>query len=122
MKTLFERLGGSYTQCGDYLIPDLVPPEKENVGIWGERRRRHLRENNRNLYDALLLSGRLETHLAEIDLTAAEMMETLTAKLKSLAGVTEKLKAEDQLAWVRAMNNIRNCAEEIVTNELIINQ
>lgn len=120
MKTLFERLGGSYIQCGDYLIPDIVPPEKENVGIWGERRRRHLRENNRNLYDALLLSGRLEAHLAEIDRNATEMLETLTAKLKSLEGVTEKLKDEDQLAWVQVMNNIRNRAEEIVTNELII--
>lgn len=121
MKTLFERLGGSYTQCGDYLIPDLVPPKKENVGVWGERRKRHLCENNHILYDALLLSGRLEAHLAEIDRNATEMMETLTAKLKSLEGVTEKLKAEDQLAWVRTMNNIRNRAEEIVTNELIIN-
>lgn len=121
MKTLFEQFGGSYTQCGDYLIPGLAPPEKENVGVWGERRRRHLRENNRSLYDALLLSGRLEAHLVEINLTAAEMTETLTAKLKSLEDVTEKLKAEDQLAWVMAMNSIRNRAEEIVTNELIIN-
>lgn len=122
MKTLFERLGGSHTRCGDYLIPDFVPPKKENVGIWGERRRRYLRASNRNLYDALLLSGRLEAHLAEIDRNATEMLETLTAKLKSLEGVIEKLKAEDQLAWVRAMNSIRNRAEEIVTNELIINQ
>lgn len=121
MKTLFERLGGSYTRCGDYLIPDLLPPEKEDVGIWGERRRRHLCENNRNLYDALLFSGRLEVHLAEIDRNTTEMMETLTAKLKSLEGITEKLKTEDQLAWVMAMSSIRNRAEEIVTNELIIN-
>lgn len=119
MKTLFETHGGTYTKCGDYLIPNLAPPEKATLGIWGERRRRYLREHNRTLYDAMLISGRLEAHLAEIDQSATEMMETLTAKMKALECITEKLKADDQMAWVQAMNNIKNRAEEIVTNEYI---
>ena len=104
---------------GDYWIPDLIAPESPVIGIWGERRRRFLRDHRRPVYSSLLMTGKLNTHLQEVDQSASEMEERLTAQLAEREHVTEVLKAEDQMAWVRAMNSIRCRVEEIVRRELV---
>ena len=104
---------------GDYWIPDLIAPESPVIGIWGERRRRFLRDHRRPVYSSLLMTGKLNTHLQEVDQSASEMEERLTAQLAEREHVTEVLKAEDQMAWVRAMNSIRSRVEEIVRRELV---
>lgn len=104
---------------GDYWIPDLIAPESPNIGIWGERRRRFLRDHRRPVYSALLMTGKLNAHLEEVDQSATEMEERLTAQFVEREHVTEALKAEDQMAWVRAMNSIRNRVEEMVRRELV---
>ena len=104
---------------GDYWIPDLIAPESPNIGIWGERRRRFLRTQRRPIYSSLLMTGKLNSHLEEVDKAATEMEERLTAQFAEREHVTEALKAEDQMAWVRAMNSIRNRVEEIVRQELV---
>ena len=104
---------------GDYWIPDLIAPESPVIGIWGERRRRFLRDHRRPVYSSLLMTGKLNTHLQEVDQSASEMAERLTAQLAEREHVTEVLKAEDQMAWVRAMNSIRIRVEEIVRRELV---
>ena len=104
---------------GDYWIPDLIAPESPVIGIWGERRRRFLRDHRRPVYSSLLMTGKLNTHLQEVDQSASEMEERLTAQLAEREHVTEVLKAEDQMAWVRAMNSIRIRVEEIVRRELV---
>ena len=119
MKSLFEELGGTYHQKGDYFLPDLVPPKNIPVGIWGQRRRHYLRTRREPLYNALLLSGKLDDHLAEIDTQAEDMFFQLVKQLAEQAGITEQLKAENQMEWVRRMNNISGQATEIVDSELI---
>ncbi|MBP5239024.1 MAG: TnpV protein [Oscillospiraceae bacterium] len=109
----------TYHWEGEYLFPDLVQPESPQIGIWGERRRQFLRTHQRPMYDAMLMNGTLNAHLKEIDQTASEMAERLTTQLAERENVTESLKAEDQMAWVQAMNSIRNCAEEIIRHNLI---
>lgn len=110
----------TYTKQGDYLIPDLVPPESpKNLGVWGERRRRYLRDHKNGIYTGMLITDKLNDHLAEIDKQATEMCEELMHRFAKLEGITEKLKAEDQMAWVQAMNSIRNRAAEIVNDEII---
>ena len=111
----------SYSQCGDYLIPDLILPEVEQqpVGRYGRRRKRYLEEHRPVLYSNLLLSGKLFRHLAEIDEACDERMELLTRQMASQESVTETLKAADQMEWVRRMNSIQNRAEEIVLHELV---
>ncbi len=109
----------TYHREGDYLIPDLTAPEDTPTGIWGMRRRRFLWQHRNGIYTGMLLSGKLNAHLAEIDRQATEMFERLTRQMASEQGVTEQLKAENQLAWVGAMNNIRNAAEEVILDELI---
>ena len=111
----------TYHWEGDYLIPDLIPPESPYIGIWGERRRRFLRTVKRPLYTGMLFSGALNAHLEEIDQTAEEMLDRLTTQMVKREGVTERLKAEDQTAWIQRMNNIRHRAEETVQNDLIEN-
>lgn len=106
---------------GDYLIPDLVAPESPHIGIWGERRRQFLRTHQKPIYDAMLMSGTLNAHLEEVDRSTEEMLDRLVIQLAEREGVTEQLKAENQLAWVQAMNSIRHCAEEIVRKNLIEN-
>lgn len=110
----------TYHLEGDYLIPDLIVPESPKIGIWGERRRHFLRIHQRPLYNAMLMHGTLNAHLAEIDHSAEEMMDRLTAQLAEREGITESLKAADQMAWVQAMNRICSIVEETVTTELII--
>ena len=119
MQTIFEKLGGTYRQEGDYLLPNFEVPESPQVGIWGQRRLQYLRTNERVLYTTMLMSGALKNHLEEVDKTAEEMFDQLTMQLKAQEGVTEELKANNQLKWVQRMNNIRNRVSEIVYKELI---
>ena len=119
MQTTFEKLGGTYRQVGDYLLPDIEAPESPQIGIWGQRRLQYLRTNKRVLYTTMLMGGTLKDHLEEVDRSADEMYEQLTMQLKAQEGVTEELKANNQLKWVQRMNNIRNRVSEIVYKELI---
>ena len=123
--TLFEQLGGTYTQIGDYLLPDLsLPAEKEtgNIGVWALRHKRYLKQHHKVLYYNLLTSGKLDSHLADIEEQAQQLFLRLVKELAEKEGVTEKLKAENAMLWVRQMNNIRNRATEIVNNEVIYRQ
>ena len=109
----------NYIQQGDYLIPDVTLPEEPNIGKFGMLRRTYLRENRKAIYTGMMLSEELKAHLEEVDRQANEMLDRLIEQMKKEQGVTEELKARDQMAWVQRMNNIRNSAEEIVLNELI---
>ena len=119
MKTTFEALGGIYRQEGDYLLPNLEAPESPQIGIWGERRRRYLREHEKAAYTAMLLSGGLNAHLEEVDRSASEMFDRLVAQIAEQEGITEQLKAANQMEWVQRTNNIRNRVIEIVSATLI---
>ena len=119
MKSLFEELGGTYHQEGDHFLPDLSLPETAPVGTWGQRRRHYLKVQRRPLYKALLLGGKLNDHLIAVDTQAETMFFQLVKRLAEQEGVTEQLKAENQMEWVGRMNNIRDRATEIVHAELI---
>ena len=116
MQTVFEKLGGTYRQEGDYLIER---PESPQIGIWGQRRLQHLRSNKKVLYTTMLMDGTLKGYLEEVDQSANEMFDLLVAQLKAQDGVTEVLKASNQMEWVQRMDNIHNRATEIVRKELI---
>ncbi len=118
-KCIFEQIGGIYHQEGDYLLPNLTEPESIPVGIWGQRRRQYLQKHRKALYNALLLSGKLDTRLAEIDQHAEEMLSQLVKQMAEQEGITEQLKTDSQMEWVGCMNNIRQRAEEIVNTKLI---
>ena len=111
----------TYTQQGDYSLPDLKLPEqpKVEIGIWGKRHLRYIKNQHPIRYTNLLTSCRLTAYLADIDEEATEMFDRLMKQLAKQEGVTEKLKAANQMQWVRKMNNIRNRAEEIVNHEII---
>ena len=109
----------TYHREEDYLIPDLKLPETPRIGVWGMRRRDFLRTHRDAIYTGLLLSGKLNAHLEEIDRSANEMYDMLTTQYALREGVTERLKTQDQMEWVQCMNSIRNRATEIVNNELI---
>ena len=111
----------TYHREGDYLLPDLLPPEAPRIGIWGMRRKRYLQQYHEGIYTGLLLSGKLNAHLEEIDRAANEMFDLLAKQYAARKGVTEKLKAENQMEWVRRMNSIRERVEETVVSELIMN-
>ena len=114
-------MGGTYTQVGDYLLPDLKLPEEEQqpIGVWGQRHRRYLKEHRRgNLY-GLLASAKLNSYLTDIDRQAEEMFVRLVKQMAANESITEQLKADNQMEWVGRMNNIRNRAMEIVNAELI---
>ena len=119
MKSTYETMGGKYQQDGDYLLPNLELPESPNAGVWGERRRKYLREHQKALYTAMMLSNTLNAHLEEVDHTAAEMYDRLTSQLAAQEGITEQRKAVNQMEWVQQMNNVRNRAAEVVRMELI---
>ena len=121
MKSIFEEMGGTYTLGADGMYyPNLVLSEEEpHYGKYGSMRLRHLKEHRKVLYNTLLLDGELIKHLNEVDDTANQRMDLLTLQMKEQQGVNEALKARDQMAWVGAMNNIHNAAEEIVLSELI---
>ncbi|NLV16668.1 MAG: TnpV protein [Syntrophomonadaceae bacterium] len=120
MKSLFEQMGGTYRQEGDYFIPNLELPEASDyqIGKYGHMRHRFLKEHHPVLYTNLLTSGKLFEDLAETDKSCKERMETICTTMATQEGVTEAMKAADQMEWVRRMNNIRNRAEEIVLQEL----
>jgi hypothetical protein len=120
MKSLFEQAGGTYRMEKDYLIPNLIlPSENKPIGIYGQRHLRYLKENRKCTYTNLLTSGILNRHLVDIDKRAVERFETLMQQMKHSQGITEKLKADNQMEWVGKMNNIRNTIEEIINRELI---
>jgi len=119
MQTTFEMLGSTYRQAGDYLLPDIEVPESPQIGIWGQRRLQYLRSNKRVIYTTMLMGGTLEAHLEEVDKSADEMFEQLTVQMKAQEGVTEELKAANQMEWVQRTNNIHNRVAEIVYKELI---
>ncbi len=119
MKSLYEQLGGTYHWEGDYLIPDLAAQPSPHIGIWGLRRKNYLLKNRELVYTAMLLGGKLNAHLEEVDRQAEETLFRLVDQMARAEGITEQLKADDQMAWVGAMNNIRTRAEEVVYAELI---
>ena len=121
MKSLFEEMGGTYRQVGDYFIPNLVLPDDGNyqIGKYGRMRRSYLKEHHPILYNNYLLEGTLFKHLAEIDQACDERMKILVSAMAKQEGVTEALKAADQMEWVRRINSIRNRAEEIILTELV---
>ena len=109
----------TYHWEGDYLIPDLEPPEAPRIGKYGTMRHKYLRDHHRGIFDGMLLEGSLNAYLEEIDRQANEMMEHLTTQMVECECVTEALKAHNQMAWVAAMDSIKNRAEEIVLNDLV---
>ncbi len=121
-KSTFEELGGIYKQVGDYLLPDVEVPEIPEVGFWGMQRRKYLLEHQPALYTALFLNGKLTDHLQEIERSATQMFVQLVDQLKNRNGVTEQMKATDQMKWVRRMNAVRHEAAEIVAKELIYDE
>ena len=110
----------TYHRDGDYLIPDLIPPGAPRMGVWGMRRKQYLQQHHDGIYTGLLLSGKLNAHLEEIDRAANEMYDQLIEQYATCEGVTEQLKANDQMEWVRRMNGIRVRVEETVILELIM--
>lgn len=118
-KSLFEQMDGTYYQEGDYFLPNLSVPELPAIGIWGQRRRRYLEEHRQALYTALLLSGKLNDHLSEVDEQAEAMFSQLVKQMAAQDSITEQFKADNQMEWVRQMNSARNRAEEVIYNKLI---
>lgn len=120
--TIFEKQGGTYTQVGDYMLPNLLPAEEEkeaNISVWGMRHKRYLKQNHKVLYYNLLTSGKLNSYLADVEQQAQDLFLRLVTDLAEQENVTEELKATDMMLWVQKMNNIRNRATEIVNAELI---
>lgn len=121
-KTIFEEMGGTYVRQGDYFIPCLtLPAEKENklIGVWGQRHKRYLKQKHKVLYMNLLTSGKLNSYLADIDEQAEELFSRLVKEYADRQGVTEQLKAENQLLWIQKMSNIQSCVREVVESEII---
>ncbi len=121
MNTIFEQMGGRYIQCGDYLISDLGLPDEEHypIGKYGRMRINYLKEHRPVIYNQLILSGKLYAHLGKIEQTCQERLDRMIPQMKEAEGVTEALKATDQMEWVRKMNSILNRVEEIVLTELV---
>lgn len=122
-KTIFEKAGGTYTQVGDYMLPDLLPVEEEkeaNIGVWAMRHKRYLKQNHKVRY-YLLTSGKLDSYLADIEEQAQNLFSRLVKDLAEKENVTEKLKSDNPMLWVQKMNNIRNRATEIVNSQIIFN-
>ena len=122
-KTIFEEMGGTYTQVGDYLLPNLELPEEEQqpIGVWGQRHRRYLKDHRRATYATLLTGGKLNSYIAGIDRQAEELFSRLVKQMAAMEGVTEQLKADNQMEWVGRMNNIRRRATEVVNKDIIYN-
>ena len=120
--TIFEKAGGTYTEGGDYMLPDLLPPEEKkeaNIGVWGMRHKRYLKQHHKVLYYNLLTSGKLNSYLADIEQQAQQLFLRLVKQMAEREGVTEKLKADNQMAWAARMNDIRSRATEVVNTDLI---
>ena len=121
MKSLFEKHNGRYVRCGEYLIPEmgLTQEEQKPLGKYGMMRRRYLEENRQGLYTRMILNGTLMEHLQEIDETCHRRMNQMIQAMVKAEGITEVLKAQNQLLWVQRMNLLHDCAEETVMNELV---
>ena len=121
MKSLFEQMGGTYRQEGDYLIPNLLPPEGSDMplGKYGRLRRTFLKEHRSCIYSAMLMDGSLWEHLHETDKSCADQLDCIITQMAERENVIEALKAADQMEWVRRMNSIRNRAEEIVLADIV---
>lgn len=119
--TIFEQTGGTYTQVGDYMLPDLLPAEEKeaNIGVWAMRHKRYLKQNHKVRYYNLLTSGKLNSYLTDIEQQAQDLFLRLVKDLAEKENVTEELKSTDMMLWVQKMNNIRNRAMEIVNTEII---
>lgn len=120
--TIFEQTGGTYTQVGDYMLPVLLPVEEEkeaNIGVWGMRHKRYLKQNHKVLYYNLLTSGKLNSYLTDVEQQAQQLFFRLVKELAKKENVTEELKSTDMMLWVQKMNNIRNRATEIINAEII---
>lgn len=119
--TIFEQTGGTYTQVGDYMLPDLLPVEEKeaNIGVWAMRHKRYLKQNHKVRYYNLLTSGKLNSYLTDIEQQAQDLFLRLVKDLAEKENVTEELKSTDMMLWVQKMNNIRNRAMEIVNTEII---
>lgn len=120
--TIFEQMGGTYTKIGDYYLPNLITTEEEiKIGVWGQRHLKYIKQHRKVRYTNLLTSGKLNGYLADIDKQAEDMFFRLVKQMAEREGVTEKLKADNQMEWVARMNNIRSRATEIVNNDIIYN-
>ena len=122
--TIFEQMGGTYTQVGDYMLPDLLPAEEEkkaNIGAWAMKHKRYLKQNHKVFYYNLLTSGKLNSYLADIEEQAQNLFSRLVKDLAEKENVTEKLKSDNPMLWVQKMNNIRNRATKIVNSQIIFN-
>lgn len=120
-KTTFEQTGGTYTMQGDYCLPDLTLPAEEErpIGVWAQRRLRYLKQHHKILYYNLLTSGKLHSHLADVEEEAQSLFLRLVKEYAERENATEKLKAENQMLWIQKINNIRSRTMEIVNSELI---
>lgn len=120
-KTIFEQMGGTYTMQGDYCLPNLTLLAKEErpIGVWAQRRLRYLKQHHKILYYNLLTSGKLHSHIADVEEEAQTLFLRLVKQYAEKEGVTEQLKATDQMAWLRRMNNIRERATEIVNADVV---
>ena len=120
-KTIFEQMGGTYTKVGDYYLPNLLPTEQEEqpIGVCGQRHLRFIKQYHKVRYTSLLTSGKLNGYLTDIDKQAEDMFFRLVKQIAEREGVTEQLKADNQMEWVARMNNIRSRATEIVNNDII---
>lgn len=120
-KTLYEQFVGTYTTQGDYLLPNLkLPPEEERpIGVWSQRRLRYLKQHHKILYYNLLTSGKLHSHLADVEEEAQELFLQFVKEYAEREGFAEQFKAENPMEWVRRMNNIRNRVVEVVNADLI---
>ena len=116
-----EQTGISYTLQGDYYLPDLKLPEQEDnqIGLWGQRHLKYIKQHRKILYFNLLTSGKLNQHLADVDKQAEDMFFRLVEQTAEREGVTEQLKADNQMEWVARMNNIRSRITEVINNDLI---
>lgn len=120
--TIFEQMGGTYTKVGDYYLPNLIVADDEiEIGVWGQRHLRYIKQHHKVRYTNLLTSGKLNGYLADIDKQAEDMLFRLVKQIAEREGITEQLKAADQMEWVARMNNIRNRATEIVNNDIVYN-
>ena len=121
MKTIFEEMGGTYRQVGDYFIPNITLPDdgEYQIGKYGRMRRSYLKKYRKIFYNNYVLEGTLFKHLAGLDQACNERMKNIVSAMAKQEGVTEALKAADQIEWVRRMNSIRNRAEEIILTELV---
>ena len=121
MKSIFEQNGGTYTQVGDYLIPDISLPDAPAypIGKYGRMRKAYLKEHRPGLYTQLILSGKLHEHLSEVERTCNDRLDIMIPQMAEAQGVTEAMKARDQLGWVGRMNEIKHSAEESILAEII---